>query len=283
MEQGNYSVYRTTIDQIMRGEEKLPSLPDITLKIRHELADANTTSERLAHLISGDPSLTVMLMRYAASPLYKTQQTPKSLEQVISLLGMATVDRLVMLHSIRSLFIMQNPQLKKLFASAWQRQSLKASISRFCAQKLGFNPADEALIGSLLSEIGTLAILSSLTESSVPPSQQIYLQLCRQYSKSLGVIIIKKWSLDDNYAEMVKASGDWTYSSRSELTLTDILNLALYHTIVWMRRNHNLPDLDTLAAYKKLPAPFNQYDANGLLGIISNHKKEIVQIAKSLH
>lgn len=283
MNRVSYSVYRATIDQVMQGQEKLPSLPDITLKIRREVANPNTTCERLAEIIAADPSLTVMLMRYACSPLYRTQQTPKSLDTAIGLMGIPSVDRLVMLHSVKSLFIMQNPKLKKLFSIAWQRQTLKAATSRFLAQKLGFNPPDEALIACLLSEIGTLAILSALTEAKTVPSQQDYFQLCRQYSKSLGTIILKKWSLDNRYAEIIRNCGDWTQATGEKLTVTDIINLALYHTVALLKKNHTLPPIDTLPAFDKLPPPFNHCDSNGLLYLVTTHQKEIARVARSLH
>lgn len=283
MEQVSYSVYRATIDQVMLGQEKLPSLPDITLKIRQEAANPNTTIDRLAELIAADPSLTVMLMRYACSPLYRTQQTPKSLDTAISLLGIQSVDRLIMLHSVKSLFIMQSPKLKNLFNIAWQRQTLKAATSRFLAQKLGFNPPDEALIACLLSEIGTLAILSALTEAKTVPSQQVYFQLCRQYSKSLGAIILKKWNLDNRYAEIIRDCGDWTQATGTKLTVTDIINLALYHTIALLKKDHNLPDIRSLPAYEKLPPPFNHLGRNGLLHLVNANLKGIVGVARSLH
>ncbi|BFM18540.1 hypothetical protein R50073_47230 [Maricurvus nonylphenolicus] len=283
MEQVSYSVYRATIDQIMLGQEKLPSLPDITLKIRQEAANPNTTIDRLAEMIAADPSLTVMLMRYACSPLYRTQQTPKSLDTAIGLLGIPSVDRLIMLHSVKSLFIMQSPKLKKLFNIAWQRQTLKAATSRFLAQKLGFNPPDEALIACLLSEIGTLAILSALTDAKEVPSQQVYFRLCREYSKSLGVIILKKWSLDNRYAEIVRHCGDWTQATGQQLSVTDIINLALYHTIALLKKDHNLPDIESLPAYQKLPPPFNQVGKNGLLHLVNANLKDIVGVARSLH
>ena len=281
MEQLSYSVYRTTIDQVMSGREKLPSLPVITLKIRHAVADPDITICQLADIIGHDPSLTVMLMRTACSPLYRTQQTPKSLKSAISLLGIDCIDQLVMLHSVKSLFVMHDAKLKKLFNLTWQRQILKAVTSRFLAQKLGFNPPDRALIACLLTEIGTLAILSALTEAKLVPSQQVYLQLCRQYSKSLGAIILKKWSLDNSYAEILRDCGDWTQSSGEALNILDIINLSLYNTVAMVKKEHSLPDIHELPAYKKLTAPFNRCDDKGRLFLISSHRQEIYDAAKA--
>jgi len=283
-----YAIYRTTIDQIMQGDERLPSLPALTMQIRKASGDANITIPRLSGLIARDPSLVVQVMRYASSPIYRTQQPPKSLDDAIRLLGIPCVDNLVMLHSIKSLFIIQNPKLKKLFNVAWKRQTVKAAMSLFLARKLGINPADEALVASLLSEVGTLAILSALTEVANTPDLKTYYSLCRQYSKSLGSIILKKWSLGNHYTDVIKHCGDWqphtsTNNTLAALNISDIINLALYHSIALANKHHNLPPLVQLEAFQKLPAPFNLTDKNGLLTLVSEHLGEIGRSAKTLH
>lgn len=282
MKQANYAIFKQTIEQVMQGHEKLPSLPDITLRIRREIATPNTTTAKIAALAAADPSVVVMLMRHASGPLYRTQEAPKSLAAAISLLGITTVDRLIMLHSIKSLFIIKSPGLKQLFAITWQRQALKAATSRFLAQKVGLYPADEALIACLLSEIGTLAILSALSDLSEPPSSPTYLTLCRRYSKSLGIIILKKWDMDGSYGEVVRRCGDWSYPNDGPLNITDIINLALYHTVALMKKQNDLPPITELPAYRKLSVSFNQCGNDGLLSILSSNKKEIISVARSL-
>lgn len=281
-----YSIYRTTIDQIMQGDERLPSLPALTMEIRKASSDANTTIPKLSGLIARDPSLVVQVMRYANSPLYRTQQAPKSLDDAIRLLGIPSVDNIVMLHSVKSLFIIQNPKLKQLFNVAWKRQTVKAAMSLYLARKLGVNPADEALVASLLSEVGTLAILSALTEEKNTPDTKTYYSLCRQYSKSLGSIILKKWNLGNHYTDVIKLCGDWTTQTSThsnKLSTIDIINLALYHSIALANKEHQLPPLQQITAFKKLPAPFNLTNKNGLLSLITEHTRDIVEIANGLH
>jgi len=232
--------------------------------------------------------LVVQIMRYANSPIYRTQQAPKSVDDAIRLLGIPCVDNLVMLHSIKSLFIIQNPKLKQLFNVAWKRQTVKAAISLFLARKLGINPADEALVASLLSEVGTLAILSALTEVANTPDQKTYYSLCRQYSKSLGSIILKKWSLGNHYTDVIKHCGDWqlhssTMDTLAALNISDIINLALYHSVALANKDHNLPPLKQLAVFHKLPAPFNLTDKNGLLTLVTGQISDIAKVAKNLH
>ena len=89
----DYAIYRQVVTQLMSGEEQLPSLPTITLDIRRALSDPEVTLVQLSRLISRDPALSAILMKYASSALLRTQQPPKSLLDVLRVLGMAQVEQ----------------------------------------------------------------------------------------------------------------------------------------------------------------------------------------------
>jgi len=111
----NYNIYSIVINQVLRDQEQLPSLPSLTLKIRSAVADPSISRKALAELISMDPSLCAILMKIAASSIYRAQMPAQSIQDVIALVGLQEVDRVVMLHSVKSLFTLNHPQLSKLF------------------------------------------------------------------------------------------------------------------------------------------------------------------------
>ena len=282
---GDYSIYRTCIEQVMQGSERLPSLPAITLKIRNALANDNITHQQLAKLVTSDPSLCLLIMRCVSSPIYLTREHPKSIEDAIRLLGMDGLDRIVMLHSLKSLFVFQNRELRRLFDITWKRQTLKACIAEYLAKKLGYTAPDEVLIASLLSEAGTLAILSALAHADEIPDEATYLALGREYSKSIGLIILKKWNMGNQYSNIISNSGAWTSNTSAAfkpIALDDLINLALYHGVALFGANHKLPVLNSLDIYKKLPSSLNACDKKGLLKMITEHIPEITQASKIL-
>ena len=65
----DYAIYRQVVTQLMSGEEQLPSLPAITLEIRRALSDPEVTLAQLNRLISRDPALSAILMKYGAPAL----------------------------------------------------------------------------------------------------------------------------------------------------------------------------------------------------------------------
>jgi HD-like signal output (HDOD) protein len=280
----DYAIYRQVVTQLMSGEEQLPSLPAITLEIRRALSDPEVSLAQLNRLISRDPALSAILMKYASSALLRTQLPPKSLFDVLRILGIAQIDRITMVHSVKSLFTLHSPAHKRLFLEAWERLVRKASSSAFLARLVGHVPPDQALLASLLSEVGTLAVLSAFKNAAEIPSAELYYKLCREYSKSLGVIVLKKWAVDDAYIKVIRHAGEWQYHEHEhpELGLVDLINLSLFHAIKRVGRTSDLPPLTELAAYGKLPAPLDFISDTGELTILVSHRAEIEAIAATL-
>ena len=281
-EVSEYSIYRRVVSQLMQGEEQLPSLPAITLDIRRALGDAQVPMTALVRLISRDPALSALLMKHASCALYRHSHAPKTLSDVIVLLGMGEVDRITMVHSIKSLFTLHSPAHKRLFVEAWGRLVLKASTCALLARLLGHVAPQHALLASLLSEVGTLAVLSAFKDASTPPCYELYSKLCREYSKSLGVIVLKKWAVSDEYIGVIRNAGNWQCSSSPSIELLDLVNLALYHALKERHSDVGLPPLEELAAYRKLRPPQDFIGENGELGVMVDHREDIHAIADTL-
>lgn len=278
----DYAIYREVVAQLMNGQEQLPSLPSITLDIRRALGQPDTSMQSLSKLIARDPSLTAILLKYAPSVMLHTHMPPQTLFDVIRLLGMTQVERITMVHSVKSLFTLHSAGHKRLFMEAWDRLISKASTSAFLARALGKVVPDHALLASFLSEIGTLAVLSAFKSRAQIPSRDVYVTLCREYSKSLGVIMLKKWQVDDEYVQVVRKTGDWLADSDDRFGLVDVVNLGLYHSLKARMTANRLPPLTELGAYQKLSIPNNFITDTGELEIVVTHRKEIRLIADSL-
>ncbi|MBC9248961.1 hydrolase [Pseudomonas alcaligenes] len=266
----------------MNGEEQLPSLPMLTLDIRRALASDEVRLPVLVRLIERDPALSALLMKHASCAIYRHPVPPKTLQDVINLLGMAEVDRITMVHSIKSLFTLHSPAHKRLFMELWERLILKASTCAMLARLLGHVAPEHALLASLLSEVGTLAVLSAFKGEAQIPAGDLYYKLCREYSKSLGVIVLKKWAVDDEYIGVIRAAGNWGSSEGRELGLIDLVNLALFHAVRERNASAELPPLYELAAYHKLLPPLNFIGDNGELELVVSHRADIHAIAATL-
>ncbi|MGH1486191.1 MAG: HDOD domain-containing protein [Cellvibrionaceae bacterium] len=277
-----YSVYKTVVQKLINDEEQLPSLPSITLKIRQAIANPNSDHAVIGKLIQLDPSLSTLLLKHATSPIYKRPVPPKTIDGVLAMIGLPTLESLVMAHSIKSLFVMKSPELKKLFRLSWERMILKAAISLFIAKKLGFRPAEEVMTASILSEVGTLAVLSAFNSDLQIPNQKIYFQLCKRYSKSLSTILLSKWGLEKYLIQLTQFSGQWDCNKSRQLMMVDIINLAIYSTVQHQSPKNDLPAIETLSSYKKLPPSLNTLSPSKELVIIQSNLETIDNIIASI-
>jgi HD-like signal output (HDOD) protein len=277
-----YSVYKSVIQKLINNEEQLPSLPSITLKIRKAISDPNSDHTLIAKLIQLDPSLSTLLLKHATSPVYKRPVPPKTIDGVLAMIGLPALESLVMVHSVKSLFVLKSPELKKLFRLSWERMIFKAAISLFIAKKLGFRPAEEAMTASILTEVGTLAVLSAFSSDIAVPNQKIYFQLCKKYSKSLSTILLHKWGLDRYLIQLTQSSGQWDCNRDSKLDMVDIVNLAIYSTVQHQSNKNDLPPIESLSSYQKIPASLNALTPSKELVIIQSNMETIDSIIASI-
>lgn len=277
----DYSIYRQVISELLEGKEQLPSLPAITFEIRKALEKPDLSMVELSGLLAKDAALSAILLKYASSPLVGSQNPPHTLLEVVRLLGMNQVERITMVHSIKSLFSVHSVKHKRLFMEAWKRMALKASLSTFIAKHVGKVVPDHVLMAALLSEVGTLAVLSAFKKSEETPDLATYVALCREYAKSLGGITLKNWQVDEQYLTVVQKIGHWQEENPGPLNLTDIINLGLYHSLKLSSAKTDLPPITELTAYQKLPEPENSVVAGGLTLVMTN-VQEIRMLAKSL-
>ncbi len=281
----HYDVYRRVIARVLNDSERLPSLPSITLKIRQAMGEENTTAESLAKIITKDPALSALLLKSASSPIYRRTVVPNSLVEVISMLGFANISNLVMLHSMRSVFSMSSRQARTLFAHTWRRLIVKLALAIFIVKRLRFQSGEHAQMVALLSEVGSLAVLSALIEQPQVPDEQTYFLLCRNYSKSLGSILLHKWNIDHAFIDVVKNMGNWETialePTNEPMSLLDIMNLALYYTVLLTDPQAELPALESLSFYQKLPKHLKDCQKPNWLDWIADNKQEIQTIVES--
>jgi HD-like signal output (HDOD) protein len=212
-----------------------------------------------------------------------SQTPPQNLLDAIRLLGMNQVERITMVHSVKSLFSVHSVKHKRLYMEAWRRLALKASLSTYIAKHMHLKNVlpDNVLMAALLSEVGTLAVLSAFKNSEETPDIPAYVALCREYAKSLGVITLKQWQVDEQYLKVVQEIGNWKGESPGPANLSDLINLGLYHSLKLSQPKTDLPPIQELTAYQKLAAPENSVVAGGLTFVMTN-VQEIKIVAKSL-
>lgn len=280
----DYASYSSVVSRLQADPELLPNLPEITIEIRAALARPDVSIASLSKLLSYDPQLSQLLLRYATSVMMHNHMPPQSLFDVVRILGMSQVERITLLHSVKSLFSGNTQAYTRMFVVAWDRLVQKAAISALIAKKVGRVAPDNALLGSLMSEVGTLAVLAAFKSGELHvPNREIYVSLCREYSKSLGILLLQKWAMDEDYTQLVRQVGNWHAAEDEPFGLLDVVNLGLYHSLKARMTANRLPHISALTAYDKLSEKHNAITDTSELEMVVLNREDIRAIADSLY
>ena len=272
------ALFQEVLARALSDQLRFPSLPDVAMSVRAAISDDSTTCDSLKAIIAKDPALTAYLLKAASSPLYRRAVPPKTLSDVVGLLGFAATNNLVMIHSTSKLVELKTPVAKELFSQTWERLIVKTGVASFLAQHLKYRPIEQVQLAMLLTEVGSLSVLSAMLETSETPDADIYFQMCRQYSKRLGAAVLTQWGIDQTIINLVRDCGKWDVTWCDELNLLDIANLSLYITVQLTANNPSLPDIESLAAFEKIPESLRGCSKPNQLDLITDDKEEIQTI-----
>lgn len=276
-----YEFFRRVVADIQTSGEQLPSLPGQCLRVCRACTDANTTVVELTAMVRRDPALSAFLQKTASSPLYRTSQGNPSLEQSIRLLGFPNIGNLTLLHSVRSIFFQQDRSLNPLFSHVWKNLALKASLAIPIARACRLRKIDKAMLAASYTEIGPLMIIAALKKEPQKPNLIEFQRLSQTYGNTLGRLVLEKWQAPKPYLQTIKLLGAWQLSPCDKLTLLDVTNIAHYHALK-LANQPNLPRLEQLTCFRKLPASARQLDERGLLRAVMNEQDAVNQSAQAL-
>jgi hypothetical protein len=77
-------------------------------------------------------------------------------------------------------------------------------------------------------------------------------------------------------------SGQWDKSPSHKLTIVDIINLAIYSTAQQQTPDNDLPPIENIASYKKLPIAYRQLTKQRELLLVSENIADIMLIIGSV-
>lgn len=86
------------------GKLKVPSLPEVAIKINQYVGDPNANIANMAKVIQMDPALAAKLIQVANSALYSSRGGVEDCRTAVARLGMTTTRNLVLSFSLAEKF-----------------------------------------------------------------------------------------------------------------------------------------------------------------------------------
>ena len=229
---------------------QLPSLPEVTRRLRDAVADRNVSIRTLAQTLSAEPVLVAKLMQ-AASAAWIGLEAPANLEAAITRLGLHAVRGLVYNYCLSKLFQeRQTGPLREELRKVWQRATLTAAYAEMLNAKLGLRE-NHALMAGMMHNIGELPVYALFSHQRELAGRLDLLKLLLASEKAaLGEAILKQWNMPDDVV-MVPMALQQSGVDASAATV-DVVRVAL-ELAKWQELpNSTVPPIDSMPAAQRL-------------------------------
>lgn len=232
---------------------KLPSLPEVVLKIRDAIEDDQKGLGHVARLIQAEPGLAARLIKIANSALYTTGTPVPDIRRAVARMGLRVTHNLVSCLIMHNIFSVRSRRLHRRITRLWQHSCRVAAISQVLARvSPGLSP-DRCLLAGLLHDIGVLPVLVYADEhpalADVP--QQLD-EVIGDLRGKLGRQILVHWNFGEDLQVVPPAAEDWDREHEGPADYADLVQVAQVHSYFGGTEKHSCPQLTQLPAFNKL-------------------------------
>ena len=226
------------IEEILKGLEKLPTLPGIAMKILELVRDKDTNLKEIADVLSTDPPLSAQVLKLINSPFYGVRTQVTSVPHAVSLLGLNTVKNLALSFSLLRDYPKGNKEGFD-YTSFWKESLIGAVSCKLIAEKVIPSFSEDAFFLGLIHNIGILALIQCMPQQYSLVLKEKDRTLCSYHEAEnqilgfnhmeVGEYLIRTWGLPETFFIPVlyhhNPQGLKTKNSKIEL-LTKVLNLS---------------------------------------------------------
>lgn len=258
----------------------LPTIPDVSFKIRRAINDEKANSTKIARVVQIDPSITARLIRISNSPIYRGRKQIESCPEALTRLGLRAAQDIITAFAMKSVFNARSPVIRRKMTELWMHSSYVGAISAVFAHKVsGFDP-DRAMLAGLLHDIGVVPILTHAdNHPDIVSSPKDLAETIKSLRVDIGVQIIQRWDFPADFEDVIINAENWFIDNPNPPNYADIVMVSQLHSYIGKIDIKKMPKIAELPAYKKLAG---HLDAKDSINILDTAKDEIENIRQML-
>jgi HD-like signal output (HDOD) protein len=211
---------------------ELPSFPEVAMRVRKALANADIGIDDVVRMVSAEPSLAVRLLQLANSvALNPSGQRITTLRVAIARIGFNLA------RSATIAFAMSQMRradawrgLEARFRELWEASATLAAVSHAVARRARGVNADQALFAGMLHAVGKLFVLTRVSRHPVLLNTRAYDDLEHHWQARVTRALLTRWDVG---ADIIAAASDFPSAVESRsgpADLRDVLFAARYLT-----------------------------------------------------
>jgi HD-like signal output (HDOD) protein len=235
-----YEQMRLNIDDLLQGDVRLASPPEIYARLHRLLESPGSSTALLAEVIEHDPALSTRILKLVNSNLYTLPHPVDNIGDAVKHAGVRGLHDLVLATEVIQRFDRIPPELEDIY-SFW-RQSMRCAMlsSKLAEQRKESSPGsnDSMFLAGLLHRIGLLVMYARIPELSRKallehrhrglPLHAVQQELLGFDYAMVGAALARRWKLPDMLCTILAdhLHPEQTETYKSETALTHLSALA---------------------------------------------------------
>jgi HD-like signal output (HDOD) protein len=224
-----FNFVKTLSEDLGSNSLRLPSLPEVAIKIRRALVDDHSDATYVARIVGSDPVLAARIIGAANSAYCGQSGKPVcDLQTALFRLGLDAVYSLAMTAALEQVLHARVPdELRDRMKKEWEHSTLVAALAQSLARlETALNP-DEAFLTGLLHGVGRLYILRRAKDHPELLGRPQALRFVMDaWHHAVGFALIAHWGLSPEIGEAVRDYGEYDTDAAPPPTLTTVVHLA---------------------------------------------------------
>ncbi|MDH5483949.1 MAG: HDOD domain-containing protein [Gammaproteobacteria bacterium] len=247
------NIFNAIMHAFNMGQLKLPSLPEIALKVKAAASNPNVHLDEVARIISADATMAARLIQVANSPVSRGIEPVRTIREAVVRLGISTSRNLVISLSVLQLFKSRSSLLNSRMLELYHHSVDVAAISFVLAKSTGKLDPDYALLAGLVHDIGIIPVITYIEDTGLDLQNKDELNdIIARLRSVVGSMVVKHWQLPADLLNVVEHAENWQRDDMENLDVTDVVVVAQIYDMLQHHEFKKLPAIDDVPAFKKL-------------------------------
>jgi HD-like signal output (HDOD) protein len=225
-----FEFVRSLAGELSKGHVDLPSFPEVAVRVRRVLSDANSSVDQVVRVVGSEPALAARLLRISNSAsLNRSGRVVTDLRTAINRIGYNMVRSASIsfaMSQIRKSGKLQG--LEHRLTDLWQRSTLVAAFAYVLARTCSRVNPDEAMLTGMMHAIGKLYVLTrAVDHPELFLSNDTLDDIVKDWHASIGKAILENWAFPDATAAAVGEQEDLEREDSGPPDLRDVVAVAI--------------------------------------------------------
>lgn len=156
------------IDATFDRIERLPTLPDISVRINELVNDPKASMRQMEAIIENDPLMSSTVLKVVNSSFYGMAKEISSLRLALVILGTREIKNLVLSLTVFRLFAETKFQQYFDYKQFWFHSAVTGQIAKSLAKNLQIQFEGADFVGGLIHDIGKIVLLQNVADEYLP-------------------------------------------------------------------------------------------------------------------